>query len=118
MEVDWLLLGCRAVASWSMRLGSRHRTPLRRSATRTSWDASFTFAKTERPNLASATRQPPAEVSKAPPACAVEAKDSNSHSAVPRVEFLVKVVVEVAGRFMLPTFVARSFPWFSSRDLY
>jgi hypothetical protein len=57
MEVDWLLLGCRAVASWNMPLGSRRRTPLHRSATRTSWADSYTFAKTERPSLDSA---PPA----------------------------------------------------------
>lgn len=57
MEVDWLLLGCRAVASWNMPLGSRRRTLLHRSATRTSWADSYTFAKTERPSLDSA---PPA----------------------------------------------------------
>ena len=59
MEVDWLLLGCRAVASWNMQLGSRRRTLLQRSATRTSWADSYTFAKTERPSLDSV---PPAVV--------------------------------------------------------
>ena len=51
------MLGCRAVASWNMPLGSRRRTLLHRSATRTSWADSYTFAKTERPSLDSA---PPA----------------------------------------------------------
>jgi uncharacterized damage-inducible protein DinB len=57
MEVDWLLLGCRAVASWNMPPGSRRRTLLHRSATKTLWADSYTFAKTERPSLDSA---PPA----------------------------------------------------------
>ena len=57
MEVDWLLLGYRAVASWNMQLGSRLRMPWRRSVIRTLWVDSYTFAKTERPSLDSA---PPA----------------------------------------------------------
>jgi hypothetical protein len=107
MEVDWLLLGYRAVASWSMQLGSRHRTPWRRSATRTLWADSYTFAKTERPSLDSATRPPHAEVSKVALAvCAVE--DSNRASAAPPAE-LLEVEVEAAGRFTLPTFVLHFF---------
>jgi hypothetical protein len=101
MEVDWLLLGCRAVALWNTQLGSRHRMPWRRSATRISWDDSYTFAKTERPSLVSATRLPHAEASKAAPAlCAVDSKDRVA-SAAPLEEHQA---VE-AGRSMLPTFV-------------
>jgi len=103
MEVDWLLLGCRAVALWNMRLGSRLRTPWRRSATKTSWADSYTSAKTERPSLVSATRLPHAEASKAVPACAVV-----SNLALVALPALV-VPVEVADRSMLPTFVAHFF---------
>ena len=99
MEVDWLLLGCRAVASWNMRLGSRHRTPWQRSATRTSWDDLSTFAKTERPSLVSAILAPHAEASKVDPACAA---DSKAVSAAPPM--LARA--EVADRSTLPTFVA------------
>jgi hypothetical protein len=102
LEVDWLLLGCRAVASWSTQLGSRRKMPLRRSATKTSWDGSYTFAKTERPSLASATRQPHVEASKAAPAgCAVVFKDRASVALLGEH----RVVEEGAGRSTLPTFV-------------
>jgi hypothetical protein len=98
MEVDWLLLGCRAVASWNMQLGSRLRTPWRRSVIRTLWVDSYTFAKIERPSLASPTPVPRAEVSKA----AWEAVEASKAALVARQEVLLVVVV---GRSTLPTFV-------------
>ena len=103
MEVDWLLLGCRAVASWNMLLGSRRRTPLHRSATRTSWADSYTFAKTARPNLDSA---PPVAV----PAHAATLAAEWAHAAVLEVglEVILLLVAKVpVDRSMSPTFVPR-----------
>jgi hypothetical protein len=88
--------------------------PWRRSATRTLWDDSYTFAKIARPSLVSATQLPHAEVSKAAPACVEVEHSNNKASVVP----LVELPVEVAGRFTLPTFVARFFPCSIARGDY
>jgi hypothetical protein len=104
MEVDWLLLGYRAVASWNMQLGSRLRTPWRRSVTRTLWVDSYTSAKIERPSLASPTLVPRVEASKAA-WVAAEASEAALEA------LLVVPPAVAAGRFTLPTFVPR-FPSF------
>ena len=96
MEVDWLLLGYRAVASWNMQLGSRLRMPWRRSVIRTLWVDSYTFAKIERPSLASPLPATRAEVSKA--ACAVDSR--GALVAPPAVH-----LEAVADRSTWPTFV-------------
>lgn len=96
MEVDWLLLGYRAVASWNMQLGSRLRMPWRRSVIRTLWVDSYTFAKIERPSLASPLPVTRAEASKA--ACAV---GSRGALVVPQAVHLEAV----ADRSTWPTFV-------------
>jgi hypothetical protein len=104
VEVDWLLLGCRAVASWNMLLGSRRRTPLHRSATRTSWADSYTYAKTARPNLDSA---PPVA---AVPAHAATLAAEWAHAVALEVvlEVILLLVAKVpADRSMSPTFVPR-----------
>jgi hypothetical protein len=100
MEVDWLLLGYRAVASWNMQLGSRLRTPWRRSVTRTLWVDSYTSAKIERPSLASPILVPRAEASKA-------AWVAAEASAVALEALLEALPAVAAGRFTLPTFVPR-----------
>jgi hypothetical protein len=116
MEVDWLLLGYRAVASWNMQLGSRLRTPWRRSATRTLWVDSYTFAKIERPSLASPTLVPRAEASMAA-WVAAEALEAALEA------LLEALLAAAAGRFTLLTFVphilnypssARLLTWISS----
>jgi hypothetical protein len=77
--------------------------PLRRSATRTSWADSYTFAKTERPSLVSATRPHRAEASKAAPPVAVVSKDPAASVDLPE-EHPAAAAAE-AGRSTLPTFV-------------
>jgi hypothetical protein len=98
MEVDWLLLGYRAVASWNMPLGSRRRTLLHRSATKTSWADSYTFAKTERPSLDSA---PPAA------ADAVTLAAEWAHAAATEVALAVTLLLEAVpdDRSTSPMFV-------------
>jgi len=105
MEVDWPVLGCRAVVSWNMRLGSRRRAPLQRSATKTSWADSYTFAKTERPSLDSA---PPAAVAET---LAAEWAHAAAMEVVSAVTQLLEALV-LDDRSMLPTFVPQfpSFP--------
>jgi hypothetical protein len=105
MVVDWLLLGYRAVASWNTQLGSRRRTPLHRSATRTSWADSYTFAKTERPSLDSA---PPAAAHAATLAAEwahAAAAEADSEVALVVVVILLLAAKVPADRSMSPTFV-------------
>jgi hypothetical protein len=71
--------------------------PLRRSATRTLWDASYTFAKTERPSLVSPIRAPRVVGLMAAWAAADSRVVSVAHPEVLRVL--------AAGRSTLPTFV-------------
>jgi hypothetical protein len=102
MEVDWLLLGCRAVASWNMQLGSKRRAPLHRSATRTLWADSYTFAKIERPSLDSA---PPAAAHAATLVVVVVVWAHAAALEVASVVILLLAAKVPADRSMSPTFV-------------
>ena len=72
--------------------------PWRRSVIRTLWVDSYTFAKIERPSLASPTLAPRAEASKAA-WVAAEALEAALEA------LLVALLAVAAGRFTLPTFV-------------
>lgn len=76
--------------------------PWRRSATRTLWVGSYTFAKIERPSLVSPTLVPRAEALKA----VWEAVVASKVASVVLQEVLLGAV---AGRSTSPTFVPHTF---------
>jgi hypothetical protein len=86
-----------------MQLGSRLRMPWRRSVIRTSWDDSYTFAKTERPSLVSPTPLP--HEATLAVECPVEEEDQVTLVVTNKLALADPQEEEVVGRFTWPTFV-------------